>query len=635
MLFKADSVEEALSRAEKYYNCHRNYLRVYTIRPPGSMLWGIIRWRGVYRIEVSRQKREKVIESVKPIDGTVEIKDGVVRVKNPVSGGKYPSLIVNDQNIEVYINGQRAVGSCVVTERDWIQVIPKEIPPVSRVEVYITPDKMQAILKIERIPGKKYFLRDVKAGNSIVVSGDYEEIPPPDITVEQCIQELIKNGVLPEFILIEEIEKLLKLPRNGSAVVAKGRPPIDGVDARVKYFFTQHSYRNPDFDTDKKVDMMDHTIIPTVKVGEILAEKVVPAIPGMDGMTVTGEVIKARPAQEAVFKAGKGAMLLDNNRIVATIPGRPVLEKGVVSVHPVLTVPSDVNVDTGNIRFDGDVVVKGDVKDGLKVIAGGDIIIYGNCYHATIKAGRNVEIHGKVIKCKVTAGGNIVQHLFVLPTIGRINRELKAIVEKVTVMYLRQRNGSIGHVVYKLINENTKLKTLVEDIENILPLMEEEEASDILKLLHKIKDKLFGVNAFRIDSLDEIHHIYTELVEYENVLKQRYVANMNITFSYCENSLILASGSVFVTGRGSYQSKIVAKNRIIFKDPKSIVLGGMLVAGKGVKAGIVGSSAGVSTYCKIVDADGKFDAVYCYPDTILNINNKRVESLFSKRDTVV
>ncbi|MDN5276527.1 MAG: uncharacterized protein PWR01_492 [Clostridiales bacterium] len=188
MLFKADSAEEALSMAEKYYKCDRSSLRLYTIRPPGSMLWGIIKWRGVYRIEVSRRKRKEVVEGDKAIDGTVEIKDGVVRVKNPVGGGKYPSLVVNDQNIEVYINGQRAVGSCVVTEKDWIQIIPREIPPVARVEVKITPDKMQAILKIERIPGRKYFLRDVKASNSIVVSGDYEEIPPPDITVEQCIQ---------------------------------------------------------------------------------------------------------------------------------------------------------------------------------------------------------------------------------------------------------------------------------------------------------------------------------------------------------------------------------------------------------------------------------------------------------------
>lgn len=57
------------------------------------------------------------------------------------------------------------------------------------------------------------------------------------------------------------------------------------------------------------------------------------------------------------------------------------------------------------------------------------------------------------------------------------------------------------------------------------------------------------------------------------------------------------------------------------------MLGGILIAGKEIKAGIVGSSTGVNTYCEILDADGKFNAAYCYPNTILNINNKGVQSL--------
>ncbi|MCM8901552.1 FapA family protein [Caldicoprobacter algeriensis] len=291
-----------------------------------------------------------MVKEYKAIDGTVEIKDDVVRVKNPVKGGKYPSLIVNDQNFEVFVNSNKVSGACVVTETDVIQVIPREVPPIARIEVDITPDKMKAILRIQKKPGKRYFLRDIKPSNSIVISGDYEEIPPPHISVEQCVSELIRNGVLQELILVEEIEKLLELLSGGSAVVAKGRPPIDGVDVRVEYYFSQHSFRNPDFDTDRRVDMMDHTVIPTVKIGQILAEKVASAIPGVDGMTVTGEVIRALPAKEAVFKAGKGAVILNNNRIVAAISGRPVLEKGVVSVNPVMNVPGDVDVSTGNIR---------------------------------------------------------------------------------------------------------------------------------------------------------------------------------------------------------------------------------------------------------------------------------------------
>lgn len=225
----------------------------------------------------------------------------------------------------------------------------------------------------------------------------------------------------------------------------------------------------------------------------------IPAIPGVDGMTVTGEVIKARPAKEAVFKAGKGAVILNNNRIVAAISGRPLLEKGVVSVNPVMNVPGDVDVSTGNIRFDGDVVVKGDVKDGLKVIAGRDIIICGNCYHAIIKTGKNVEIRGKVINCKVTAGPNVLEHLYVRPVVVKINNELKAAIDRVATIYSQQNAQNLGQLMYRVINETTNLKTLIEHLESLLPLIEDEVATDISKLLNKIQGELLNINILQID----------------------------------------------------------------------------------------------------------------------------------------
>ncbi|MBM7582704.1 hypothetical protein JOD02_001561 [Caldicoprobacter guelmensis] len=69
MLIKAYNIEEALFRAEKYYNCPRDCLKVYTIRPPGVILWGIIKWRGIYRVEVAK-KREEMVKKDKAIDGT-------------------------------------------------------------------------------------------------------------------------------------------------------------------------------------------------------------------------------------------------------------------------------------------------------------------------------------------------------------------------------------------------------------------------------------------------------------------------------------------------------------------------------------------------------------------------------------
>ena len=56
--------------------------------------------------------------------------------------------------------------------------------------------------------------------------------------------------------------------------------------------------------------------------------------------------------------------------------------KEVVSVIPVLIIPKDVDISTGNIS-DGDVIVKGNVIQGTKVTAG-DINIYGGIYDSSV-----------------------------------------------------------------------------------------------------------------------------------------------------------------------------------------------------------------------------------------------------------
>ncbi|MTI57810.1 hypothetical protein [Geosporobacter ferrireducens] len=67
---------------------------------------------------------------------------------------------------------------------------------------------------------------------------------------------------------------------------------------------------------------------------------------------------------------------------------------------------------------------------------------------------------------------------------------------------------------------------------------------------------------------------------------------------------------------------MIAKNAILFKKPSSIVRGGVLIARKCIEMGIVGAPSGVSTYCRVMDKDGRIDAHYYYNNTVININDK-------------
>jgi uncharacterized protein (DUF342 family) len=622
MLFEAANIEEAIIKAEKHYKCGRKALRVYTLKPPISFLWGAIRKPGIYRIEKLHREKMEAVSAFRPVDGTVEIIGGLIKVKDPVNGGRYPSIIVNDPNIDVYINNKKAVGPCVVTEKDWINVVAKVVEPKIRIDVKLSRDRMEAILEVEKIPGRKYFLRDAEACNTLFICGDYKEIQPPDVSLKQCVDELVNKGVAPEIIQMDRIRDLLELPHGGSCVVAKGVPPVHGINSCIKYYFSQHSYRNPNLDMDGRVDIMDHTVIPTVKVGDVLAEKLISAIPGKDGMTVTGEPVKAKPGKELIFKAGKGTILLDDKKIIAAISGRPVLYKGIVSVMPILTIAGDVDVDTGNIRFDGDVVIRGNVKEGLRVTAGGNVLIGGNCYHAVIRAGGSIRIWGKVINCKVSAGVDMIMHLFVIPAIGNIKHILSTVVERIASAYPSRLERGVGHMVYTILNESKKLKKLVEDMENMLLYTESEDAERASAVISKIKKELFGTNALHIRTLDQIKEICAFLEEQEDLLRKRHIASTNITLEYCENSVIQCSGSITVMGRGSYRSNLIAKNHILQKRADGVVIGGALVAGKMIKAGIVGSTAGIKTYCRILDADGSFKATQCHLNTIIRVGEQ-------------
>ena len=140
-------------------------------------------------------------------------------------------------------------------------------------------------------------------------------------------------------------------------------------------------------------------------------------------------------------------------------------------------------------------------------------------------------------------------------------------------------------------------------------------------ILREVKKLLLNTKMPVTKSFEQINTIATLINDYIEEIKGSYDRQANILLKYGQNSCIQANGNIDITGQGSYQTDLIARNSIIFHKPSSIVRGGMLIAGKRIKMGIVGSPSGISTYCRVLDKDGKIDAVYYYDNTILNFNN--------------
>ena len=624
MIINANTMKEAILEAEKLYKCNRKQLKVYVVEPPKSKLLGIVRMPGKYDIKL-KGYRDKNISKQQDVDGYVEIVSGNIKVTNPLQEGRYASIVAEDPNIDVYINDKKVLGATIVTSTDRIEFKCTEIKPVTEIKARLSSDKMQAILKIKKTPGRKYFVKDQERSNIVFIRSDYQEIDPPAPTLEQCLEELKKLNVDPKFINIEKINELISKRSGGSAVVAEGIPPVNGLNSKIKLLFKNASYRNPDFDTEKKVDFMSHTIIPTVNIGDVLAVKIAPAVPGRDGFTVTGEVLKAKNGRDIPLKAGKGTALLDNGtKIVAISPGRPKYKKGVISVISTLVINHDLDVDTGNVHFDGDIVIKGNIAENLKVSAGGNITVLGSIYHADVQAKGNIKVYGKIINSKVSAGLNMLIYLGIIPKLKQILGVIEEYQNVVNSLETANNYNNIRRKLLQLaISRKDMLDKLIKDIQNLIKLSNhnsEEEINRLVSILKDVKTILTSINAKCIKEPEQVKILYAEVNGYIDEIKELNGTQSNVIFEYGQNSFIQASGNIVITNRGCYQTNLIAKNAILFKKTSSVVLGGLLIAGKHISAGIIGSPSGISTYCKVLHRNGKIKATYYYNNTVLNIN---------------
>ncbi|MCG8315810.1 MAG: FapA family protein, partial [Pseudomonadales bacterium] len=123
-----------------------------------------------------------------------------------------------------------------------------------------------------------------------------------------------------------------------------------------------------------------------------------PATTGTPGKDVTGAEIKPVPGKDPGFaKNIQGAELSpqDPNVLIATIKGHPIFMKNGVCVDPVLHV-DNVDINTGNIEFDGSLEVRGDVAAGMQINVTGDVIVKGVIERSLVYAGNDIVVRGGV-----------------------------------------------------------------------------------------------------------------------------------------------------------------------------------------------------------------------------------------------
>ena len=213
------------------------------------------------------------------------------------------------------------------------------------------------------------------------------------------VDRLLREKNIVYGILEDEIEAALAEGVAQDRVIARGKEPVPGTDARFESLLPEIRDRRPRVDENGIADYRDLGDFVIVRQGDGLMHRI-PAVPGENGMDIHGRTVFAKAGKDTPFApALKGTTTdpQDSNLLVSAITGQPVLvhPNGVV-VEPTVTVPQ-VNLATGNVKFEGAVHVKGDVKSGMKIHADGDVIVDGTVESAEIEAGGDVIIKGGMI----------------------------------------------------------------------------------------------------------------------------------------------------------------------------------------------------------------------------------------------
>jgi uncharacterized protein (DUF342 family) len=181
--------------------------------------------------------------------------------------------------------------------------------------------------------------------------------------------------------------------------IAHGKLPIEGKNAYIKLLVesAQDRILKPKKRDDGSVDMRDLGDIICVKIGDPLAKKI-PLTNGIPGYTVTGDILDSTPGTDIEILVGEGTALSPKNSsiLISTLAGLPRIIENGMEVDDVYHL-KNVDVGTGHVKFKGSVIIDGDIGEGMKVVATGDISIGGFVESATLDAGGDITIGKGII----------------------------------------------------------------------------------------------------------------------------------------------------------------------------------------------------------------------------------------------
>ncbi|MFO7819723.1 MAG: FapA family protein [Halanaerobacter sp.] len=336
------------------------------------------------------------VEEEEGVDGEFEVKikeDGIfLKVQQPEGAGDEVNLseveeVLEEKEIEDVDYG--AFSEALTLDGEELKIAERkpELDRDAQFNIEVEDSGVTAYLDYEPpLGGKRYSAVDILAA----------------LEEEGIVYGIKEEEFLNEFDPDQELNNFK---------IAEGDKAVSGDNAELEFKFDTESDSNKvKIDEDGKADFYNLGRIVNVQEGEVLVTKK-PATAGEAGKDVWGEEIPPQPGEDIALPAGKNVSIDEEElKLIADIEGQASYDGSKVNVDDTHEVTGDVDLSTGNIDFTGNVLVHGDVKEGMEIDADGSVEVQGSVYEADIKSGGQIIINKGFVgsnRGSLEAEGNI------------------------------------------------------------------------------------------------------------------------------------------------------------------------------------------------------------------------------------
>lgn len=178
--------------------------------------------------------------------------------------------------------------------------------------------------------------------------------------------------------------------------IARGTKSVDGLNSRIEELFERRAPVQLDIKEGESIEFNKLESLQPVRKGDIIC-RISRAVKGMDGIDVTGQATHGRDGKDIKIPQGTNTELFDDGRLlIASIDGVVYEEDEKFYVKQQKVVFNSVDAAFGNLHYNGDVFIQGNVIEGITIKAGGDVVVCGEVLDAHIISGGTIRVLGGV-----------------------------------------------------------------------------------------------------------------------------------------------------------------------------------------------------------------------------------------------